>query len=90
MQVGDAFIHARARLELNTIATSPTDHVFHVASFAALDKISSTLERNIIAIEGTDTESGFRNAFKRHRYKPTKSLVKSLMSTILDFVILLY
>ncbi|XP_048101456.1 integrin alpha-M-like [Alosa alosa] len=53
--VGGAFRRSSAREELNKIATSPAEHVFKVDSFAALDRISGTLEKNIIAIEGTQT-----------------------------------
>ncbi|XP_062388552.1 integrin alpha-M [Sardina pilchardus] len=53
--VGDAFKRSSAREELNKIATSPTEHVFKVDNFAALDMISDTLQQNIIAIEGTQT-----------------------------------
>lgn len=52
-QVGNAFKYASAIWELETIASKPTaDHMFRVESFEALDKISATLEKNIIAIEG--------------------------------------
>ncbi|XP_031423968.1 integrin alpha-X-like isoform X2 [Clupea harengus] len=71
--VGEAFRRRSAREELNKIASSATEHVFKVDSFAALEKISSTLEKNIIAIEGTQTtgdatqmefaQSGFSAAY---------------------------
>ncbi|XP_031427416.1 integrin alpha-M-like [Clupea harengus] len=54
--VGNAFNNQRALNELNSIASSPeSDHMFKVDSFEALDKISNTLEKSIIAIEGTQT-----------------------------------
>ncbi|KAL2101806.1 hypothetical protein ACEWY4_003567 [Coilia grayii] len=53
--VGDAFNKYSARNELNQIASSATD-VFKVNNFAALDSISSKLEKNIIGIEGTQTK----------------------------------
>ncbi|XP_062388429.1 integrin alpha-X-like [Sardina pilchardus] len=54
--VGDAFSSHSAQNELRSIASSPTsEHMFKVDSFEALDKISSTLEESIIAIEGTQT-----------------------------------
>lgn len=52
-QVGNAFDSYRARQELDKIASSPAkDYVFKVSNFGALSKILSTLEENIIAIEG--------------------------------------
>ena len=55
-QVGDAFNNWNAKKELRSIASSPeSDHVFKVDSFKALDKISNTLEKSIIAIEGMGT-----------------------------------
>lgn len=53
--VGSAFNSYQARNELNQIASSTSDHVFRVDNFAALERISSTLEKNIIAIEGTQS-----------------------------------
>ncbi|XP_062386950.1 integrin alpha-M-like [Sardina pilchardus] len=54
--VGNAFNSDSAQNELRSIASSPTsEHMFKVDSFEALDQISSTLEKSIIAIEGTQT-----------------------------------
>ncbi|XP_042563966.1 integrin alpha-X-like [Clupea harengus] len=51
-----------ARNELRSIASSPkSDHMFRVDSFEALDKISNTLEKSIIAIEGTQTTGDSTN-----------------------------
>ncbi|XP_062388502.1 integrin alpha-D-like isoform X2 [Sardina pilchardus] len=55
-EVGNAFNNQWALNELRRIASLPTsDHMFKVDSFEALDKISSKLEKSIIAIEGTQT-----------------------------------
>ncbi|XP_076121892.1 integrin alpha-M-like [Alosa pseudoharengus] len=54
--VGNAFNNQWALNELSSIASSPKpDHMFKVDNFEALDKISNTLEKSIIAIEGTQT-----------------------------------
>ncbi|XP_062388574.1 integrin alpha-X-like [Sardina pilchardus] len=54
--VGNAFNNQWALNELRSIASLPTsEHMFKVDSFEALNKISSKLEKSIIAIEGTQT-----------------------------------
>uniref|UniRef100_A0AAU6SI68 CD11b n=1 Tax=Ctenopharyngodon idella TaxID=7959 RepID=A0AAU6SI68_CTEID len=54
--VGDAFNRDKAREELATIASLPTNnHVFQVTDFDALESIREKLKENIIAIEGTQT-----------------------------------
>lgn len=53
--MGDAFNVPHAKQELETIASSPpTDHVFQVESFQALEKIRQNLQEKIFSIEGTD------------------------------------
>ncbi|XP_048101461.1 integrin alpha-M-like [Alosa alosa] len=57
--VGNAFNNQWALNELRSIASSPVpDHMFKVDSFEALNKISSKLEKSIIAIEGTQNTGG--------------------------------
>ncbi|XP_062388576.1 integrin alpha-X-like isoform X2 [Sardina pilchardus] len=57
--VGNAFNSHSAQNELRSIASPPeSEHMFKVDSFEALDRISSTLEESIIAIEGTQTTGG--------------------------------
>ncbi|XP_051770711.1 integrin alpha-X-like [Ctenopharyngodon idella] len=54
--VGNAFNRDKAREELATIASLPTNnHVFQVTDFDALESIREKLKENIIAIEGTQT-----------------------------------
>ncbi|XP_048064760.1 integrin alpha-M-like [Megalobrama amblycephala] len=54
--VGNAFNSGKARRELATIASLPTDnHVFRVTDFDTLESIREKLKENIIAIEGTQT-----------------------------------
>uniref|UniRef100_A0A8C9V961 VWFA domain-containing protein n=1 Tax=Scleropages formosus TaxID=113540 RepID=A0A8C9V961_SCLFO len=54
--VGSAFRQPNARQELETIASKPIDsHLFRVDNFQALDKLRDTLQKNIFAIEGTQT-----------------------------------
>ncbi|XP_042647355.1 integrin alpha-E [Tyto alba] len=51
--VGDAFKKPKALSELKLIASGPGDsHVFHVTNYSALDGLLSTLQQNIIGIEG--------------------------------------
>ncbi|KAJ8245864.1 hypothetical protein GJAV_G00261130 [Gymnothorax javanicus] len=58
--VGNAFNHgSQGRRELEMIASSPiNDHLFKVDNFQALDKLRETLQKNIFAIEGTQTTGG--------------------------------
>ncbi|KAG5854714.1 hypothetical protein ANANG_G00040720 [Anguilla anguilla] len=58
--VGRAFIpNSQGLRELQIIASRPTaDHLFSVANFQALDKLRETLQKNIFAIEGTQTTGG--------------------------------
>ncbi|KAJ8364336.1 hypothetical protein SKAU_G00131670 [Synaphobranchus kaupii] len=55
--VGQAFnANSEGLHELQIIASSPTaDHLFKVDNFQALDKLRDTLQKNIFAIEGTQT-----------------------------------
>ncbi|XP_077594979.1 integrin alpha-M-like [Stigmatopora nigra] len=54
--VGSAFEKERAKKELDTIASLPSNkHVFRVGSFNALDALQDTLEESIFAIEGSQT-----------------------------------
>ncbi|KAG9267405.1 integrin alpha-M-like [Astyanax mexicanus] len=54
--VGNAFNNEDAEKELNTIASDPpSEYKFKVDSFSVLNRIKETLEKNIIAIEGTQT-----------------------------------
>uniref|UniRef100_A0A8D0CM91 VWFA domain-containing protein n=1 Tax=Scleropages formosus TaxID=113540 RepID=A0A8D0CM91_SCLFO len=54
--VGSAFQEPSAMQELETIASKPTNsHLFRVDNFQALDKLRDTLQKNIFAIEGTQT-----------------------------------
>ncbi|KAK9965085.1 hypothetical protein ABG768_004194 [Culter alburnus] len=54
--VGNAFNSDRARRELATIASLPSNnYVFQVTNFDALKSIREQLKENIIAIEGTQT-----------------------------------
>ncbi|XP_076844021.1 integrin alpha-M-like isoform X2 [Brachyhypopomus gauderio] len=54
--VGNAFGTYSAQQELKTIASQPhDDHIFRVDNFDLLDKIRKTLEKHIIAIEGTQS-----------------------------------
>ncbi|XP_060795403.1 integrin alpha-X-like [Neoarius graeffei] len=54
--VGDAFKNKEAEKELKTIASDPDEkYVFTVNDFSLLKTIQSTLEENIIAIEGIQT-----------------------------------
>ncbi|KAI1896328.1 hypothetical protein AGOR_G00093650 [Albula goreensis] len=55
--VGNAFRpYSQGRLELELIASKPTvKHMFQVNNFQALDNLKETLEKNIFAIEGTQT-----------------------------------
>ncbi|XP_048042147.1 integrin alpha-X-like [Megalobrama amblycephala] len=54
--VGNAFNSDTARMELETIASLPSNnHVFRVNDFDALENIHEKLKENIIAIEGTQT-----------------------------------
>uniref|UniRef100_A0A8K9X424 VWFA domain-containing protein n=1 Tax=Oncorhynchus mykiss TaxID=8022 RepID=A0A8K9X424_ONCMY len=51
--VGRAFSSSSAMKELETIASSPpSNHVFQVGSFQALDQIKDTLQNSIFPIEG--------------------------------------
>ncbi|XP_030630909.1 integrin alpha-M-like [Chanos chanos] len=72
--VGGAFRSVEAKMELETIASAPpSDFVFKVNNFGALEQIRKTLQENIIAIEGTQTsgdatnmelaQDGFSSAF---------------------------
>ncbi|XP_030630908.1 integrin alpha-M-like [Chanos chanos] len=72
--VGGAFKSSEAKMELQTIASAPpSDFVFKVNNFGALEQIRKTLQENIIAIEGTQTsgdatnmelaQDGFSSAF---------------------------
>ncbi|KAL7870059.1 hypothetical protein AOLI_G00140470 [Acnodon oligacanthus] len=54
--VGGAFNSPSAENELNIIASDPdSDYKFKVDNFDVLDKIREKMEKNIIAIEGTQT-----------------------------------
>uniref|UniRef100_A0A8C7PMN5 VWFA domain-containing protein n=1 Tax=Oncorhynchus mykiss TaxID=8022 RepID=A0A8C7PMN5_ONCMY len=54
--VGRAFSSSSAMKELETIASSPpSNHVFQVGSFQALDQIKDTLQNSIFPIEGSQT-----------------------------------
>ncbi|XP_041740665.2 integrin alpha-M [Coregonus clupeaformis] len=54
--VGTAFSVDTARRELIKIASSPpSNHMFQVGSFKALDQIKDTLQSNIFPIEGSQT-----------------------------------
>ncbi|XP_076008041.1 integrin alpha-D-like [Genypterus blacodes] len=54
--VGNAFLMSTAKLELDTIASSPpTEHVFKVDNYAALDIIKQSLQDRIFAIEGSQS-----------------------------------
>uniref|UniRef100_A0A673Y164 Integrin alpha-M-like n=1 Tax=Salmo trutta TaxID=8032 RepID=A0A673Y164_SALTR len=54
--VGQAFSSSSARMELETIASSPPrNHMFQVGSFQALGQIKDTLQNNIFPIEGSQT-----------------------------------
>ncbi|KAM6288802.1 integrin alpha-X-like [Aegotheles albertisi] len=54
--VGSAFTDAEAMLELQAIASKPTqDHIFRVDNFDALQSIQSQLQEKIFAIEGTQS-----------------------------------
>ncbi|XP_036401823.1 integrin alpha-M-like [Megalops cyprinoides] len=59
--VGQSFNpNSQGRAELETIASKPTvNHLFPVSSFQALDKLRDTLQKNIFAIEGTQTGESF-------------------------------
>ncbi|XP_073345568.1 integrin alpha-M [Pagrus major] len=72
--VGTAFHRPDAKQELGTIASSPpTDHVFQVESFVALEKIRQNLQEKIFSIEGSQasgntlememSQEGFRAAY---------------------------
>lgn len=53
LQVGGAFQEPRARQELATIGSAPSqDHVFKVDNFAALGSIQKQLQEKIFAVEG--------------------------------------
>ncbi|KAM6288801.1 LOW QUALITY PROTEIN: integrin alpha-X-like [Aegotheles albertisi] len=53
---GTAFTDAEAVLELQAIASKPTqDHIFRVDNFDALQSIQSQLQEKIFAIEGTQS-----------------------------------
>uniref|UniRef100_A0A8C8JU68 VWFA domain-containing protein n=1 Tax=Oncorhynchus tshawytscha TaxID=74940 RepID=A0A8C8JU68_ONCTS len=54
--VGRAFSSSSARKELETIASyPPSNHIFQVGSFQALDQIKDTLQNSIFPIEGSQT-----------------------------------
>ncbi|XP_036392493.1 integrin alpha-M-like [Megalops cyprinoides] len=59
--VGTAFNpSSRGRRELEIIASTPTEkHLFSVRNFQALDKLREDLQKNIFAIEGTQTGESF-------------------------------
>lgn len=50
--MGSAFHKSAAKLELETISSSPTENVFRVENFDALEKIRATLQAKLFAIEG--------------------------------------
>uniref|UniRef100_A0A8C3FSC5 VWFA domain-containing protein n=1 Tax=Chrysemys picta bellii TaxID=8478 RepID=A0A8C3FSC5_CHRPI len=57
--VGQAFSSAAAQLELQEIASQPSnEHVFRVDNFDALQGIQNQLQEKIFAIEGTQSQSG--------------------------------
>ncbi|KAK9530458.1 hypothetical protein VZT92_011956 [Zoarces viviparus] len=51
--VGQAFTNAAAKRELDTIASSPTENVFRVESFTALEQIRKSLQAKLFSIEGS-------------------------------------
>ncbi|KAM6898114.1 integrin alpha-X-like [Lycodopsis pacificus] len=53
--VGQAFTNAAAKKELDTIASSPTENVFRVESFTALEKIRKSLQAKLFSIEGSQS-----------------------------------
>ncbi|XP_031699852.1 integrin alpha-M-like [Anarrhichthys ocellatus] len=53
--VGQAFFNAKAKHELDTIASSPTENVFRVDSFTALEKIRKSLQAKLFSIEGSQS-----------------------------------
>lgn len=54
--VGGAFSNTNAKKELDTIASSPpSDHVFQVQNFGALEEIRERLQGRIFSIEGSQT-----------------------------------
>ncbi|XP_010782555.1 integrin alpha-X [Notothenia coriiceps] len=53
--VGSAFASSAAKQELDTISSSPTENVFRVQNFDALEKIRATLQAKLFAIEGSQT-----------------------------------
>ncbi|XP_063749943.1 integrin alpha-X-like isoform X2 [Eleginops maclovinus] len=53
--VGSAFHDSGAKNELETISSSPTENVFRVENFDALEKIRETLQAKLFAIEGSQT-----------------------------------
>uniref|UniRef100_A0A8B9N5Y2 Integrin subunit alpha E n=1 Tax=Accipiter nisus TaxID=211598 RepID=A0A8B9N5Y2_9AVES len=56
--VGDAFKKPKALNELQLIASGPDDtNVFQVTNYSALDGLLSTLQQNIIGIEGTQGDA---------------------------------
>uniref|UniRef100_A0A8C9SC10 VWFA domain-containing protein n=1 Tax=Scleropages formosus TaxID=113540 RepID=A0A8C9SC10_SCLFO len=80
--VGSAFQEPSAMQELETIASKPTNsHLFRVDNFQALDKLRDTLQKNIFAIEGTQTsgasfhmelaQEGFKSVYKISARGPT-------------------
>ncbi|XP_070782880.1 integrin alpha-X [Enoplosus armatus] len=53
--VGGAFQDPNAKNELDTIASSPTENVFRVENFNALEKIRQSLQAKLFSIEGSQT-----------------------------------
>ncbi|XP_034070582.1 integrin alpha-X-like [Gymnodraco acuticeps] len=54
--VGSAFDTSAAKRELDTISSSPTENVFRVQNFDALEKIRASLQAKLFAIEGSQTD----------------------------------
>lgn len=50
--MGSAFDSSTAKQELDTISSSPTENVFRVQNFDALEKIRAILQAKLFAIEG--------------------------------------
>lgn len=90
--MGNAFIKAAAKRELDTIASSPSnEHVFQVVSFDALERIRQSLQAKIFSIEGIVVHL-MQNLFEmtlQMLQRINKNMLKNNCSQIF-FVLLLF